>query len=73
MNPRAPLRSISSAESDQSRDVAFWLSRTLVLEPFSLADSKRVAYHAGAAIASRYLVSLRLAAGSLLESAVAPH
>jgi predicted short-subunit dehydrogenase-like oxidoreductase (DUF2520 family) len=31
-----------------------------------------VAYHAGAAIASSYLVTLRRAAGSLLESAGAP-
>ncbi|MDQ3161245.1 MAG: DUF2520 domain-containing protein, partial [Actinomycetota bacterium] len=42
------------------------------LEPFALADEKRDAYHAGAAIASNYLVTLRRAAGSLLESAGAP-
>ena len=34
--------------------------------------SKRAAYHAGAAIASNYLVTLRRAAGSLLEAAGAP-
>ena len=61
-----------SAETDEAREVALWLARTLGLEPFTLADSKRVAYHAGAAIASSYLVTLRRAAGSLLEAAGAP-
>jgi predicted short-subunit dehydrogenase-like oxidoreductase (DUF2520 family) len=61
-----------SAETDEARDVALWLARMLGLEPFTLADSKRVAYHAGAAIASSYLVTLRRAAGSLLEAAGAP-
>ena len=41
-------------------------------EPFTLADGKRAAYHAGAAIASNYLVTLRRAAGSLLTAAGAP-
>lgn len=61
-----------SAETDDAREVGLWLARTLGLEPFTLADSKRVAYHAGAAIASSYLVTLRRAAGSLLEAAGAP-
>jgi predicted short-subunit dehydrogenase-like oxidoreductase (DUF2520 family) len=61
-----------SAETDEAREIGMWLARTLGLEPFMLADSKRVAYHAGAAIASSYLVTLRRAAGSLLEAAGAP-
>jgi len=61
-----------SAEADEAREVGFWLARALGLEPFALADGKRDAYHAGAAIASNYLVTLRRAAGSLLESAGAP-
>jgi predicted short-subunit dehydrogenase-like oxidoreductase (DUF2520 family) len=61
-----------SAETDDAREIGLWLARTLGLEPFALADSKRVAYHAGAAIASSYLVTLRRAAGSLLEAAGAP-
>jgi predicted short-subunit dehydrogenase-like oxidoreductase (DUF2520 family) len=61
-----------TAENDAARDVGFWLARTLGLEPFGLADEKRDAYHAGAAIASNYLVTLRRAAGLLLESAGAP-
>ena len=61
-----------TAESDEAREVGLWLARTLGLEPFALADEKRDAYHAGAAIASNYLVTLRRAAGSLLEAAGAP-
>lgn len=61
-----------TAEEDEALAVGFWLARTLGLEPFELADSKRAAYHAGAAIASNYLVTLRRAAGSLLEAAGAP-
>jgi predicted short-subunit dehydrogenase-like oxidoreductase (DUF2520 family) len=61
-----------TAETDEARELGFWLARTLGLEPFALADSKRDAYHAGAAVASNYLVTLRRAAGSLLEAAGAP-
>ena len=61
-----------TSESDEARDVGFRLARDLGLEPFALADSRRAAYHAGAAIASNYLVTLRRAAGALLESAGAP-
>jgi predicted short-subunit dehydrogenase-like oxidoreductase (DUF2520 family) len=61
-----------TADTGEAREVGLWLARTLGLEPFTLADSKRVAYHAGAAIASSYLVTLRRAAGSLLEAAGAP-
>jgi predicted short-subunit dehydrogenase-like oxidoreductase (DUF2520 family) len=61
-----------TAETDEARDVGTWLARTLGLEPFALADGQRGAYHAGAAIASNYLVTLRRAAGSLLEAAGAP-
>ncbi|MGZ8695519.1 MAG: DUF2520 domain-containing protein [Gaiellaceae bacterium] len=61
-----------SAETDEALAVGQWLARTLGLEPFALADDKRAAYHAGAAIASNYLVTLRRAAGSLLEAAGAP-
>jgi len=61
-----------TAESDEARTVATWLAETLGLRPFPLADENRAAYHAGAAIASNYLVTLRQAAGSLHESAGAP-
>ena len=61
-----------TAESDEARAVGLWLAETLGLRPFPLADSNRAAYHAGAAIAANYLVTLRHAAGALLESAGAP-
>ena len=61
-----------SAETDEAREVGLWLARTLGLEPFLLPDAKRAVYHAGAAVASNYLVTLRRAAGSLLEAAGAP-
>jgi len=61
-----------TAEGDDALAVGVWLAETLGLEPFELADSRRAAYHAGAAVASNYLVTLRHAAGSLLETADAP-
>ena len=61
-----------TSETDEAREVGFELARTLGLEPFALDDARRAAYHAGAAIASNYLVTLRRAAGALLESAGAP-
>jgi predicted short-subunit dehydrogenase-like oxidoreductase (DUF2520 family) len=61
-----------SAETDDGLAVGMWLARTLGLDPFALADEKRAAYHAGAVIASNYLVTLRRAAGSLLQAAGAP-
>ena len=61
-----------TAESDEARAVGFPLAETLGLRPFELDDASRAAYHAGAAIASNYLVTLRRAAGSLFEAAGAP-
>ena len=61
-----------TAETDEARRIGDWLARLLGLEPFPLADAQRATYHAGAAIASNYLVTLRRAAGSLLEAAGAP-
>ena len=61
-----------TAETEEARTVGFWLAETLGLRPFELDDANRAAYHAGAAVASNYLVTLRAAAGSLLEAAGAP-
>ena len=61
-----------SAESDDAREVGRWLAATLGLHAFDLDDEKRAAYHAGAAMASNYLVTLRAAGQSLLEAAGAP-
>jgi predicted short-subunit dehydrogenase-like oxidoreductase (DUF2520 family) len=61
-----------TAESDEAHAVGFELANVLGLLPFDLDDSARAAYHAGAAVASNYLVTLRAAARSLLEAAGAP-
>jgi predicted short-subunit dehydrogenase-like oxidoreductase (DUF2520 family) len=61
-----------TAETDEARNVGWWLAEALGLRPFALDDDKRAAYHAGAAMASNYLVTLRAAAQSLLEAAGAP-
>lgn len=61
-----------TAESGEARTVGFWLGEVLGLRPFELDEENRAAYHAGAAFASNYLVTLRAAAGSLLEAAGAP-
>jgi pantoate--beta-alanine ligase len=60
------------AESEEARAVGFRLAKILGLRPFQLEDTGRSAYHAGAAVASNYLVTLRGAAGSLLAAAGAP-
>ena len=61
-----------TTESADALAVATWLAEALGLRPFPLLDENRAAYHAGAAMASNYLVTLRQAAGSLLEAAGAP-
>ena len=61
-----------TSESDEARATGFWLADTLGLRPFALEEANRVAYHAGAAFASNYLVTLRAAAGSLLARAGVP-
>ena len=61
-----------TAETSEARDVGWSLAETMGLRPFDLADDARAAYHAGAAMASNYLVTLRAAGGSLLEAAGAP-
>jgi predicted short-subunit dehydrogenase-like oxidoreductase (DUF2520 family) len=61
-----------TAETDEARERAVWLARTLGLEPFELADEGRALYHAGAMFASGYLVTLHRAAEKLFELAGAP-
>ena len=61
-----------TAESTDARDAGFWLTETLGLRPFALADESRTLYHAGAVFASNYLVMLHRAASLLFESAGAP-
>ena len=61
-----------TAESDDAQAPALWLAETLGLRPFALADDKRASYHAGAAIASNFLVTLYRTASQLFEDAGAP-
>jgi predicted short-subunit dehydrogenase-like oxidoreductase (DUF2520 family) len=61
-----------TAESDEGREAGLWLARTLGLEPFALDDDARPLYHAGAAIASNYLVTLNAVAAELFRAAGAP-
>ena len=61
-----------TAETDEARELGFWLARELGLEPFALADAERALYHAGAVVASNFLVTLHRAAADLVETAGAP-
>jgi predicted short-subunit dehydrogenase-like oxidoreductase (DUF2520 family) len=61
-----------TAETDEAAAHGFWLARTLGLRPFALDDSARPLYHAGAAIASNYLVTLHRVAADLFHAAGAP-
>jgi predicted short-subunit dehydrogenase-like oxidoreductase (DUF2520 family) len=61
-----------TAETDEARGQALELARTLGLEPFELDDADRPLYHAGAVVASNYLVTLHDAAAGLLAAAGAP-
>lgn len=49
-----------------------WLAECLGLTPFPLADDRRALYHAGAVIASNYLVGLHRSAARLFGEANAP-
>jgi predicted short-subunit dehydrogenase-like oxidoreductase (DUF2520 family) len=61
-----------TAETDAARERARWLAGRLGVRPFDIRDESRVLYHAGAAMASNFLVTLYRAASRLLESAGAP-
>src|SRR5438105_12930121 len=61
-----------TAETAEARELGFELARLLGLEPFELADADRPLYHAAAAFASGYLVTLYRTAASLFEEVDAP-
>jgi len=61
-----------TAETPEARQRGFELARLLGLKPFELSDDARPLYHAGAAIASNYLVTLHRVASELFRSAGAP-
>jgi predicted short-subunit dehydrogenase-like oxidoreductase (DUF2520 family) len=61
-----------TAESVAAHERATWLAATLGLKPFDLADEEKPLYHAGAAMASNFLVTLYRTAAHLLEESHAP-
>lgn len=61
-----------TSESDTARERARWLAGVLGLQPFDLRDDRRALYHAGATVASNFLVTLYRAARQLVETAGVP-
>jgi predicted short-subunit dehydrogenase-like oxidoreductase (DUF2520 family) len=61
-----------TAETAVAREGGFGFARALGLHPFELDDGARPLYHAGAAIASNYLVTLHRVAADLFRAAAAP-
>ncbi len=61
-----------TAESEPARVRGRWLAERLGLRPFDLAEDRRAVYHAGAAMASNFLVALYRSATRLFEAAGAP-
>jgi predicted short-subunit dehydrogenase-like oxidoreductase (DUF2520 family) len=61
-----------TVETDEARGQALELAQMLGLEPFELDDADRALYHAGAALASTFLVTLHEAAASVVAAAGAP-
>jgi predicted short-subunit dehydrogenase-like oxidoreductase (DUF2520 family) len=62
----------TTGESANAKMIADWLAERLGLRPFPLADDRRAIYHAGAAIASNFLVTIYRAAARAVEAAGAP-
>lgn len=61
-----------TGESPEASSIAWWLAETLGLRPFALQDDRRAIYHAGASIASNFLVTIYRAAAKAVEAAGAP-
>lgn len=61
-----------TAETREALALGFELAEMLGLTPFELADDERPLYHAGAVIASNYLVTLQRAAADCFLAAGAP-
>ena len=61
-----------AGETDEALAHAFELARVLGLHPFEVDERDRVLYHASAAVASNFLVTLHAAAAELVEAAGAP-
>lgn len=61
-----------TGDTDGARQIGRELALLLGLEPFDLDDADRALYHAGAAIASNYLVTLQRAASEVFQEVGAP-
>lgn len=61
-----------TAETPEGRDLAWRLATTLGLRPFDLGDAHRALYHAGAVMASNYMVTLYRAAARAIATAGVP-
>jgi predicted short-subunit dehydrogenase-like oxidoreductase (DUF2520 family) len=61
-----------TGETDDARSAGLAFAALLGLRPFVIDDASRALYHAGASIASNYLVTLYRSASRLLELAGAP-
>jgi len=61
-----------TAFDDAARDAGRWLADALGLRAFDLADDQRALYHAGASMASNFLVTLHRAAAAAVSAAGAP-
>jgi predicted short-subunit dehydrogenase-like oxidoreductase (DUF2520 family) len=61
-----------SGESDEALAAGFELARLLRVRPFEIEDEEHPLYHAAAAIASNFLVTIHWAAAELFEAAGAP-
>lgn len=61
-----------TADSKDGEGHGRWLADTLGLRSIVIADRDRILYHAGASIASNYLVTIYRAAARLVESAGVP-
>jgi predicted short-subunit dehydrogenase-like oxidoreductase (DUF2520 family) len=60
------------AENPEAQRRGRWVSEVLGLRPFDLEEGARPLYHAGAAVASNFLVTLYRSASRLFEQAGAP-
>jgi predicted short-subunit dehydrogenase-like oxidoreductase (DUF2520 family) len=61
-----------TSESDAAHERARWLAGVLGLQPFDLREDRRALYHAGATVASNFLVTLYRTAAQLVEAAGVP-
>jgi predicted short-subunit dehydrogenase-like oxidoreductase (DUF2520 family) len=61
-----------TGDDEQAAERGVWLARELNLIPFHIREDFRALYHAGAATASNYLVTLHRAAVRMFEIAGAP-